>query len=109
MMKSGIPEVLEGEFKEKVLGSDKPVIVEFGAEWCRPCKSLEPVLKKLGVEWEGKAVLFQIDVDQAQNLTQQFSIFSVPTIILFIKGKPIERMTGFQPESKLRNKIGSYL
>jgi thioredoxin 1 len=106
---NGIPEVHETEFKQKVLDSLLPVVVEFSAEWCHPCKALEPVLKQLAQEWSGKADLVQVNVDDAQGLTQKLSIFSVPTVMLFIKGQPVERLTGFQTREKLKEKLGSHL
>ena len=104
-----IPEVGEAEFKERVLGSPLPVVVEFGAEWCRPCKTLEPILKQLAQEWGEKASLVQVDVDGAQNLVQQYRIFSVPTVMLFVKGQPVERLTGLQSRQKLSEKIGAHI
>jgi len=106
---NGIPEVREAEFKQKVLESPIPVVVEFGAVWCHPCKALEPILKLLAQEWSAKASLLQVDVDQAQALVQQYSVMSVPTVMLFIKGQPVERLTGFQSREKLKEKLGSHL
>jgi thioredoxin 1 len=106
---NGIPEVHESEFKQKVLDSPLPVVVEFGAEWCHPCKALEPVLKQLAQEWSGKADLVQVNVDDAQGLVQKYTVFSVPTVMLFVKGQPVERLTGFQTREKLKEKLGSHL
>ncbi len=106
---NGITEVQEADFKQKVLEAALPVVVEFGAEWCHPCKALEPVLKQLAQEWSGKASLLQVDVDAAQNLVQQYTVFSVPTVMLFVKGQPVERLTGFQTREKLAAKIGPHL
>ena len=108
-MVSILDEVKQADFQKAVLDSQLPVVVEFGAEWCHPCKTLEPILKQLSVEWSGKASLVQIDVDQAQNLVQKYSIFSVPTILMFVKGQPVERLTGFQPKEKLKDKLGAHL
>ncbi len=108
-MKSDIHEVTENDFKSQVLDSRVPVVVEFGAEWCRPCKALEPVLKKLAGEWGDKASLMQVDVDAAQDLAQKFMIMSVPTIMLFVNGEPVERLSGLQSEDKLRKKFASHL
>ena len=104
-----IPEISEAEFKERVLGATLPVVVEFGAEWCRPCKILEPILRQLSQEWGDKASLVQVDVDDAQNLVQQYSIFSVPTVMLFVEGQPVERLTGLQSRQKLSEKLGAHI
>ena len=106
---NGIQEVHEAEFKQKVLDSATPVVVEFGAVWCHPCKALEPVLKQLALEWAGKASLLQVDVDEALGLVQQYTVFSVPTVMLFIKGQPVERLTGFQSREKIKEKFDVHL
>ena len=106
---SELIELSEANFKQEVLESPLPVVVEFGADWCRPCKVLEPILRQLALEWTGKAIFVHINIDRAQNLVRRLTIFSVPTTILFSKGKPVERMVGLQTKEKLREKLGSYL
>ena len=98
-----------GTFSAEVLASPTPVLVEFGAEWCQPCKLLEPILKELAGLWDGKLKLGQVDVDQDPDLAMQFGVMGVPTLILFLAGQPAERLTGFQPRERLRAKIEPHL
>ncbi|HVP21049.1 MAG TPA: thioredoxin [Anaerolineaceae bacterium] len=106
---SQITEIEEGTFQQEVLQSSIPVLVEFGATWCAPCKMLEPVLDQLAAEWQGKIRMVKIDVDQAANLAIQFQVMSVPTLILFAQSQPKERLIGFQPKNRITAKIGPHL
>jgi thioredoxin 1 len=99
----------ENSFETEVLKSALPVVVEFGAVWCQPCKQLEPVLVKLGQEWGSKARLVKVDVDESVNLTMQFQIMSVPTVILFHNGQPMARFTGYQPRERILDKLSSFI
>jgi thioredoxin 1 len=101
--------VNEANFDKEVLQSALPVVLEFGATWCQPCKQLEPVLARLGQEWAGKARLVKVDVDESVNLTMRFQVMGVPTVILFTGGKPVARFSGFLPREKVLEKLGSFL
>lgn len=97
------------DFKTEVLQSDTPVLVEFGAAWCAPCRQLEPVLLKLAQEWSGKVRLVTVDVDDAAELAMQYRVMGVPTVILFMGGEAKERFTGFQPRERMIAKLGPSL
>jgi thioredoxin 1 len=101
--------VNEESFERDVLKADKPVVVEFGATWCQPCKQLEPVLVKLSQEWGGKVQLVKVDVDESANLTMQQQIMGVPTVILFIKGQATARFTGYQDRNRILDKFKAHL
>jgi len=91
----------EGTFQNEVLSADEPVLVDFSAVWCQPCKMLDPVVKQLAGEWEGKVKVVKIDADENPNLVMQYSVMGIPTL-LFIKGGEVkERVTGFMPREKL--------
>ena len=94
-------EVTDANFQNQVLDSSVPVIVEFGAVWCAPCKRLEPELEKLQDQWKDKCILAHINVDQDPDLAMQFSVMSVPTTILVKNGEEKERFTGFKPIGKI--------
>ncbi len=96
-------------FSSAVLASTAPVLVEFGAEWCHPCKLLEPILQELATTWDGKLTMGKIDVDQDPDLATQFGVMGVPTLILFMGGQPAERITGLVPRERLRAKIEPHL
>ena len=102
-------EVIESAFTEKVLKSALPVMVEFGAEWCGPCKRLEPELERLAAEWAGRVVLMHVNVDQAPSLVTSVGIMGVPTVILFVNGKETARFTGLTPRDKIIQKFSPYL
>ena len=91
----------EGTFQTEVLNSSEPVLVDFSAVWCQPCKMLDPVVKQLAGEWDGKVKVVKIDADENPNLVMQYGVMGIPTL-LFIKGGEVkERVTGFMPKEKL--------
>jgi len=93
--------VSENTFKIEVLDSSQPVLVDFSAVWCQPCKMLDPIVKQLAGDWEGKVKVVKIDADENPNLVMQFGVMGIPTL-LFMKGGQIkERITGFMPKDKL--------
>ena len=98
---AGVVELNEQNFEEIVLKADLPVAVDFSAEWCPPCKILGPVVEEVAREYEGKAVVGQIDVDQAQNLARQYRVLSIPTVIFFKDGQVVETSTGAVPKQNL--------
>jgi thioredoxin 1 len=102
-------EVNEDSFATQVLQSALPVMVEFGAEWCAPCKRLEPELEKLAVEWTGKVLLTHVNIDQNSGLVGKFGIMGVPTVILFVNGREVQRFTGLTPRDKIIQKFFPYL
>ncbi len=101
--------VNEENFDQVILKADAPVLLEFGATWCSPCKRLEPELEKVAAGQAGKVSVAKLDVDESANLTMQYQVMSVPTTILFVKGQPVQRMTGYQSRDRILEKIESYL
>lgn len=101
--------VSEDNFDSLVLQSATPVIVEFSAPWCGPCKQMEPILLELAQAWAGKVSLAKANVDECVNLVMQFWVLSVPTIILFKNGGERLRLTGFQPRARLVEKLTAQL
>ncbi len=99
----------DSNFDEQVLKAEKPVLVEFGATWCVPCRQLEPELVRLDGEWAGKAQLAKLDVDESPDLTMKYGVMGVPTLILFVKGEAKQRLTGFQNRQRIAEKLGAYL
>lgn len=99
----------DASFDQMVLQSSVPVLVEFGAEWCGPCRQMEPVLEQLSNEWKGKIQLAKVDVDESVSLTMQFQVMSVPTLILFVNGEARQRVSGKQPRDRLVEKFSPHL
>ena len=93
--------VTEDTFKTEVLDSSEPVLVDFSAVWCQPCKMLDPIVKQLAGEWDGKVKVVKIDADENPNLVMQFGVMGIPTLLFFKGGEIKERITGFMPKEKL--------
>lgn len=100
--------VNEDNFQSEVLESDQPVLVDFTAVWCGPCKMLDPVVKQLATDWYGKAKVVKLDVDDNPNIAMQYQVMGVPTLMLFKNGQPSERVTGFQPKDRLVKKFSPH-
>jgi thioredoxin 1 len=95
----------EKEFEKKVLKSKLPVLVDFYSEWCPPCKMLASVIEEVASEMREKLKVFKVDVQKEPRLASHFEIVSVPTIILFKKGREIKRWVGFQTKEELLKKV----
>jgi putative thioredoxin len=97
-------EVGDDDFQEKVIERSKrvPVLVDFYGLWCQPCRILSPILEKLSKEANGKFILAKVNVDEAQIVTNEFGIMSVPTVILFKNGEPVDYFVGALPEPQVR-------
>jgi thioredoxin 1 len=97
------------QFEEQVLKSNLPVMVEFGAAWCGPCRRMEPELEKLALKWKDRMRLVHMDVDEDSTLAMRLNVMSVPTVILFVDGEIRQRAMGYQPLDRLVEKFESYL
>ena len=102
-------QITDGNFEQEVLKSAGPVLVEFGAVWCAPCKRLEPELVKLGSEWGSKVRLVKVDVDESADLAMKFGVMSVPTLILFVGGQAKQRLTGYQDRQRILENMGPFI
>jgi thioredoxin 1 len=101
--------ITEENFKTEVLEASQPVLVDFTAVWCGPCKMLEPVVTELAAEWQNKAKVVKLDVDHNANIAMQYQVMSVPTLMLFVDGEPKERLTGFLPKKRIEKKFAAFL
>jgi thioredoxin 1 len=104
-----IHHVTEDTFQNEVLGASQPVLVDFTAVWCGPCKMLEPVVKELATDWEGQARVVKLDVDTNASIAMQYQVMGVPTLMLFVDGEPKERLTGYQPKKRIEKKFSPYI
>lgn len=104
-----ISKVNAASFPGEVLQSAQPVLVDFTAVWCGPCKMLDPIVKQLAEEWDGKVKVVKVDVDDNQDLAMAYHIMGVPTLILFVKGQPAQRLSGYQPKAKILRQFTPHL
>jgi thioredoxin 1 len=102
-------EINETNFEQEVLSSDKPVLVDFWAPWCGPCKMLAPVIEEISTEYNGKAKVFKVNTDENAALSEKFQITSIPCLILFKNGKVFQRIVGFRPKVDIQKIIDSAL
>ena len=99
-------DVTEQTWQEEVISSDKPVIVDFWAEWCGPCHAVAPVLDRIAEERQDELRLVKVNIDEEQGLAQRYGIASIPTIVLFKDGEPAAAAIGAQPKSALERSLG---
>lgn len=102
-------ELTAAQFNAAVLEAQKPVLVDFWASWCGPCRALGPIVEQIGEELADKLDVYKCNVDEEGALAQQFGIMSIPTLILFKNGEVVERLTGARPKAELIGEIENYL
>ncbi len=93
--------ILTNENFDEVINGTKPVLVDFWATWCGPCKMLAPTIEELAEELKDEVVVAKLDVDKAQQIAMKYGVMSIPTLVLFNGGKEVKRTVGFQPKAKL--------
>jgi thioredoxin 1 len=101
-------EITDANFDE-ITNTDKPVLVDFWAEWCGPCKMIGPVVEELASDYEGKAIIAKVDVDSNPNTSAKFGIRSIPTLLVLKNGKIVEKQVGAVPKSVLTQKLDAHL
>ena len=100
--------VTQDSFQSEVLDSSEPVLVDFSAAWCGPCKMLDPIIEQLAGEWKNKVKVVKIDADQNPDILMQYSVLGIPTLLLFKNGELKDRVTGYQPKDKLVSKFSPH-
>ena len=99
----------DGNFDETLAGADAPVLVDFWAEWCGPCKMIAPVLDEIARENEGKLTIGKLDIDENLEVSRRFEVLSIPTLILFKGGEPVARLVGAKGKAQLLQELHPYL
>jgi thioredoxin 1 len=98
-------EVTTENFGSEVVDSDMPVLVDFWATWCGPCKMIAPIVENLAEKYEGRMRVGKLDADEHQDIVMNYGVMGIPTLILFKKGEPVVRITGYQPEERIVKQI----
>ena len=104
-----IVELSDDTFETEVINADGIVLVDFGAEWCQPCKQLDPIVDELADEWQDSVKVGKVDIDANINTAMKYGVMGVPTLILFKEGVPVERLTGFVPKKRIVDKFGAHI
>ena len=102
-------EITDSNFESDVLGSDKPVLVDFWAEWCGPCRMIAPTVEAVAEEYQGKAGVYKMNVDENMNIPQQYGIRGIPTLILFKGGQEQERIVGAVTREAITRVVEKYI
>ena len=102
-------EIEEAKFDEAVLKATTPVLVDFWAPWCGPCKMVAPVVDELATEYDGKVSFVKVNVDDNPKIASQYGIMSIPTLMIFKEGKPVDTIIGFRPKDELKKSLDTAL
>ncbi len=102
-------EITDANFEELVVKTDKPVVIDFWAVWCGPCRMIAPLIEEMSTEYEGKAVIGKLDVDSNPNVTARFGVRNIPTVLFLKGGEVVDKQVGAVPKSVLVQKLEALL
>ena len=108
-MAGTVRQLTDATFDEEVKSSERPVLVDFWAEWCGPCKMIAPILEQIADEQAGRMTLSKLDVDQNMETARRFEVMSIPTLILFKDGEPVHRLVGAKSKAQLEKELETFL
>jgi len=106
---SELTHITEADFQKEVINASVPVLVDFTATWCGPCKMIDPIVKQLAQDWEGKIKVVKMDADQNPDILIQYGVMGIPTLLLFVNGQVMERTSGYQPKGKLTSIFNPFI
>ena len=102
-------EITDQSFQEMVLNSDKPVLVDFWAVWCGPCRTLGPIIEEVATDFEGKAIVGKVDVDNNQQVSVDYGIRNIPTVLIFKNGEVVDKIVGVASKEVISEKLSAHL
>ena len=102
-------EITDANFEELVLKSDKPVLIDFWAEWCGPCRMLGPIIEELSTDFKDKAVIGKVNVDDNSEVPSQYGVRNIPTLLVFKGGEVVDKLVGAVPKSQILEKLEEYM
>ena len=102
-------QVNDANFEQEILQSELPVLIDFTAPWCGPCKMVDPIVEELAAEWDGRVKVVQVNADEAPKVVMHFRVMGVPTLMAVVGGKVKARMTGYKPKAKIVKKFAPHL
>ena len=109
MASDKVVQFTDSNFESEVIKSDKPVLVDFWAEWCQPCRALAPTIDQIAAEFDGKIKVGKVDTDSNLNTAVKYGIQAIPTVIVFKGGQPVKRFTGLQSKSEFTSALNTVL
>ena len=109
MAGNGIVEVTDANFDQDVLKSDKPVLVDFLATWCGPCRAIAPIVEELAAEFKGKVTIGKMDVDANSSTPMRYKVTGIPTLLVFKGGQVVEQLVGYKPKDAIAQALNKHL
>jgi thioredoxin 1 len=102
-------DITEETFEQAVLEAKTPMLVDFWAPWCGPCRAVAPILEELAVDYEGKIGIARLNVDESPTLAARYGISAIPNLIIFKEGKPVSQIVGYRPKAELKKALDETL